>query len=772
MKKIVPEFQFSDEQFNKIKLLAEECGLLQQTVKILYGRGFTDRESIKKFINPSRSHFISPFKMSGMDEAVGLITRARDEGWVVVVYGDYDADGVCASTIMKRALEDFGIDAVNYIPERREGYGLNKTAIDEIFEEYFPQLFITVDCGISCSEEVEYIKEQGAEVIVTDHHELPDKIPDCICINPKFNDGYIYDNLCGAGVALKVGVALNGESAYRYLDFAAIATVADSVPLTGENRDIVAEGLKLINASPRSCYSQFLTKNDSSVTAQTIAFGIAPKINAAGRMGDARSALNLFTAIDENVIFDLSSKLTAYNIERQKYCDDLYLSAKQKLKERGAYGKVIMLCDESWNTGFVGIVAARLADEYARPALLFVRNNDMLKGSARSVENVNIFEALKSCEALIAEFGGHAQAAGVNIQAENFEKLEAALNEYLGERYSAEDFEHNVYVSGTLTSQCSARFAKELEMLEPYGVGNRRPMFEVEEGALDVKLIKPLSTHISAKSEFIELLYFGGAGFTYLMESRAPKKLIFEYNVSTFRGKEYVKGYVRDIICNRTAGGSCVNEIAVNGIATLANSAVNCNITQKTSEEIESLMCGGNYGTVFIASEYSTLSRYKNAENLPVELFRLTSHNLADTVLISPQSEVDLSGFKRIVFLDAPVLGVRLPSLEGKEVIICSDIKGYNFIKDVSSERETLLKIFSAVSANASNIVGSDSAEVALKNGFGFAPPQIAFALEVFKQLSLVSFENGRLTVRRGVKTELSNSELYKSVKEYENGNR
>ncbi len=257
--------------------------------------------------------------MSGMSDAVRLITRARDEEWQVVVYGDYDADGVCAATVMCAALRDFGIEPVAYIPERRDGYGLNVKAIDDIFEEHFPQLFITVDCGISCAEEVEYIKEQGAEIIITDHHELPDRLPDCICINPKFNDGYIYDNLCGAGVALKVAVALNGESAYKYLDFAAIATVADSVPLTGENRDIVSEGLKLINQRPRKCYAQFLGKNDV-INSHALAFGISPKINAAGRMGDARSALELFGATDEKLIFDLSAKLTSYNLERQKYC--------------------------------------------------------------------------------------------------------------------------------------------------------------------------------------------------------------------------------------------------------------------------------------------------------------------------------------------------------------------------------------------------------------------------------------------------------------------
>ena len=231
MKRAVPEFEYSEEQLNSINSLAASCGLLPDTVKILYARGIDDKEKIERFIHPSREHFVSPFKMSGMSDAVRLITRARDEEWQVVVYGDYDADGVCAATVMCAALRDFGIEPVAYIPERRDGYGLNVKAIDDIFEEHFPQLFITVDCGISCAEEVEYIKEQGAEIIITDHHELPDRLPDCICINPKFNDGYIYDNLCGAGVALKVAVALNGESAYKYLDFAAIATVADSVQI-------------------------------------------------------------------------------------------------------------------------------------------------------------------------------------------------------------------------------------------------------------------------------------------------------------------------------------------------------------------------------------------------------------------------------------------------------------------------------------------------------------------------------------------------------------
>ena len=258
MKKIIPEYTFSEEQLNIISVLAQETGLTEHITRILYARGENTAEKIKRFMHPSESNFLSPFLMKGMQEAVALITQARDEGRTVAVFGDYDADGVCASAIMYHALRDFGIDAHVYVPERVDGYGLSQEAIDRIFEECNPELFITVDCGISCAKEAQYIYELGSDVIVTDHHELPEVLPDCIVINPKLEDDYPYDNLCGAGVAFKVACALLGEAAYQYLDFATLATVADSVPLLGENRDIVTEGLKLFNEHLRPCFSMLI----------------------------------------------------------------------------------------------------------------------------------------------------------------------------------------------------------------------------------------------------------------------------------------------------------------------------------------------------------------------------------------------------------------------------------------------------------------------------------------------------------------------------------
>lgn len=763
MKRILPEFEFSTEQLNTIENLARKTGLCSDTVKILYGRGIDNQDKIDRFLHPSKANFISPFKMSGMKEAVELITRARDEGWAVVVYGDYDADGVCASSIMRGVLKDFGIEPLVYVPERRNGYGLNTAAIDEIFEEYFPQLFITVDCGISNAEEVEYIKEQGAEVIVTDHHELPSALPDCICVNPKFNDGYPYDNLCGAGVAFKVGCALNGTEAYKYLDYAAIATVADSVPLIGENRDIVAEGLKIINKNPKKSYAGFLNKSGEAVTAQSLAFSIAPKINAAGRMGDANAALKLFCEEDDKAIFDLSVRLTAYNTERQRCCDELYLSAKRKLNEKGGGGRVIMLWDESWNAGFVGIVAARLAEEYSRPALLFVKNGDLLKGSARSVESVNIFEALKHCENLIAEFGGHSQAAGVNITEENFPLLENALNAFLHERYPQGAFTPTLYTCGELTSSASAKFARELDLLEPYGVGFKRPLFSLSVSACQTRPVKALSPHLSVKCPQIELMYFSGARFEKLIKSPVPKKFVFEYNVSTFKGREYVKGFIRDVIYYRESGAFALSQITANNLSVAALSPVSCTFQEISSEQVERLAAQSEYGTAFIANEYSTLSHYKELESLDVNLFTLSSRGLSNVVLVSPQADCDLSGFNRIVYLDKPV-SLSLPALSGKLVLICGDIDGSASLKSLSCERTALLEVFRAVSSNAFNLDGATAEEVAEKNNLGIPSEQALFALKVFEQLNLISFENGKITVYRGVKTDLALSPLYNLI--------
>ena len=769
MKRIVPEYTFSEEQLNIISDLAAATGLTEQITRILYARGVDTVQKIRRFMHPSEKNFLPPFLMKGMKEAVELITQARDEGRTVAVFGDYDADGICASAIMYHALRDFGIEAHVYVPERADGYGLSEEIIDRIFEECNPELFITVDCGISCAKEAQYIYELGSDVIVTDHHELPETLPDCVIVNPKLADDYPYDNLCGAGVAFKLACALIGEKAYRYLDFATLATVADSVPLLGENRDIVTEGLKLFNTQIRPCFATLFGKNYDSITAQTLAFNIAPRVNAAGRMGDAQAAFRLFVSDDDAEIYELATKLCLYNTERQKCCDELYASAKRKLLEKGAYGNVIMLSDESWNSGFVGIVAARIAEEYNRPTLLFVRHGDMLKGSARSIESVNIFNALKNCAEHVEEFGGHAQAAGINIRADKFDDLERALGEEIGRAYRSEDFEQVIPVSAEITERFSEKFARELVAMEPYGVGHRRPLFSITAGACQARPVKAMSPHLSVKSDYIDLTYFSGAKNLKIIESDVKKHFIFEINLSRFKGREYVKGYVRELLYDGRTGRNAAESIFANTIARSYVEPVAVEVEELSAEEtkafIEKRHAECPYGLCLIASDRRTLRCYEGLDKFGCDLFYPSSRNLANALVVSPAPDADLSGFRDFIFLDVPS-DFNIAALSGRKVYVNRDVCGYTMLEGLDVARESLLEIFSALRREVNSLYGETVEELAVScNALGFDRMEFIFALSVFEELGLVAFEGGKLTVYRGIKAELNDSAIYRKVR-------
>lgn len=768
MKRIIPEYTFSAEQLNIISVLARETGLTEHVTRILYARGVDTADKIRRFMNPSSANFLSPFLMKGMQEAVDLITQARDEGRTVAVFGDYDADGICASSIMYYALREFGIEPHVYVPERSDGYGLSEEAIDRIFEDCNPELFITVDCGISCAKETQYIYELGSDVIVTDHHELPENLPECIIVNPKLKDDYPYDNLCGAGVAFKLACALLGKSAYKYLDFAALATVADSVPLLGENRDIVTEGLKRFNGDIRPCFARLIGKLYEAITATTLAFNVAPLVNAAGRMGDAQAAFRLFISEDEREIFELSAKLCLYNAERKKYCDELYLSVKRKLLEKGAYGNVIMLSDENWNTGFVGIVAARIAEEYNRPTLLFVRHGDTLKGSARSIEAINIFTALKNCSRYVEEFGGHAQAAGINISVDSFDALENALNEEIGKTYTRKDFEQTIPVSEEIEDVFPEEFARELAAMEPYGVGHKRPLFSIAAGACQARPVKDMSPHLSVRSDYIDLMYFSGSKNLKIIESDVRKRFIFDVNISKYKGREYMKGYVKDLLYDGRTGRGAAENIFANAISRVYTESVDVNTVFLSASEIKSMIeqkrqeCP--YGLCLIASDRRTLRFYEGLEEFGCDLFYPSSRNLSNALIVSPAPDADLAGFRNFIFLDTPA-DYNITALSGKTVFVNEEICGYKMFEGLDVARDTLLEIFSALRRDVNALYGNTIEEIAIScDGLGFDKREFIFALNVFEELGLVSVDGGRLTVYRGVKADLTDSAVYRKV--------
>ncbi len=764
MKKIIAEYTFSAEERLRVKALAELCGLHEVTASILYSRGVDTPQKAERFLHPSRKNLLSPFLMRGMRELKEEIDRVKAEGGLVAVYGDYDADGIGAASILTSALRAYGVRCAAHIPERAEGYGMTVPALEKLIAEQSPALIVTVDCGISNRECVEYIKSRGVRVVVTDHHELPDTLPDCTIVNPKLADDYPYDNLCGAGVAFKIACALLGERAYEYMDLAAISTVADSVPLTGENRDIVYEGLKLINRRPRAALKNLLSGRKDETTAQTLAFTIAPRVNAAGRMGDANCALRLFTAESADEIYDLSCRLNEYNLERQQLCDEVYRSAKEQIRKQGAYGNVIMLCDESWSSGLIGIVAARISEEFNRPAILFVKNGEFLKGSARTIESVNIYEALKACSEHIREFGGHAQAAGVNICAEEFEPLKRALDEYIGKTYTKEDFIPSVSVCEDEKLTFDLSFARELERLEPFGVGNKRPLFKIEAERLPARRLKDGSPHISIKAGGMDLVWFGGENALPLLGADLHKTLVFEYGVSRFKGKESVRGLVKEMLCGTAGGESTKLYKFRNNLLRLTQPEVAVTEEKKTSEEIcaqiVKMRSACNYGLLLVCSEEVPPQFAQAVEGLETDLFHLSSQNVGNAVLLSPSADAAVSLYRDVIFLDHPA-DFHLKELAGKKIVVNREICGYNDIAALETSRAVMGEIYREL---RSGVQCEDSVDYALAAGLKFLPEQVIFALEVFIELGFFHFERGRLVAVHGKKSELKFSKLYCAV--------
>ena len=319
-----------------IKEIAFGCGILFDTAKLLYARKIDTVEKAKRFLSPSKSGFYDPYLFKNTAAIVKRIVVARENCENVLIFGDYDADGISATTVLYNSLKIFGITARTVIPEREEGYGIN---VEKVLSGVKPDLLITVDCGISDYEKVKTLKDNGVDVIITDHHEPPEILPDCLILNPKVaGSGYPFDGLCGAGVAYKLGYALIGDAADDFLDFVALATVSDSMELVDENRDIVSEGLKILNGENiRPCFKYLLGENTKSITSQTLAFNIAPKINAGGRMGDAYSSLRLFLSDSIAEIAEKAELLKSYNVGRQVECENIYKEAKAKItaEQRG-----------------------------------------------------------------------------------------------------------------------------------------------------------------------------------------------------------------------------------------------------------------------------------------------------------------------------------------------------------------------------------------------------------------------------------------------------
>ncbi len=776
---IVFKKEYTQEQLNIIAEISKNTGISNRLAEVLYGRGVTDCEKAARFLSPGKNNFLNPFLLGDMRVTTDRLIAAKKADETVVVFGDYDADGICASTIMYRALKEFGIENVyTVIPERAQGYGLTHELVEQMLEEYNPDLVITVDCGVSCKEEISYIEDVGIDVIVTDHHELPDELPDCPLINCKRKDQeYPFEYLCGAGVAYKVAYALLGTRADRFLDLVAVATIADSMPLIGENRDLVAEGIKLVRSSPCVPIAALLTASGvKDLTSTGLAFGIVPRINAAGRMGNAHCALELMMCESEYEARDLCKKLAVYNSARQSECDSLLKSAHAKLAKK-SLREVIVLKDDEWNGGLVGIAAAKLVEEYNRPVVLFTLSGGAYHGSARSAGEINVFKAVCYCKDLLIDFGGHANAAGVTVSAENFEAFENAICEFVRDNYGESAFEKQIFVEELITEKLSHAFIKELELLEPVGSENKKPLYAVELRNINAQTLKEGSPHVSFRTEYLDMTYFYGERDLDLLNFPIKKMVAFEPSVSVFNGKEYFKGFVRAVDffspeCDfETDGGAKNDEEKRLELECFKNYLTGVFENCKPRELLDNGAIAAliektraSSDVIFAAVLPKTLNEYSKILKLEPESLRPHANGGKNALVLSLKYFENL-GYKKIIYLDEPLFGY--PEIKGIENVVIADRKAFELSLDVS--RKTFAKCFMLLKNNS--FYGKSSADVALCiKDDELSSEQIVFCLEVFIELKIFYFSQGALLYDKSVKSDLNASKLYRAVCELTQG--
>lgn len=467
-------------------------------LQLLYNRGIEGKKQIKEFLNADYERCTyDPFLFNQMEEATDLIIKNIKEQKKIVIYGDYDVDGVTSSALLYEILILFKAKVSSYIPDRvDEGYGLNIEAMEEIARNN-TSLIITVDCGIRSKKEVERAKELGLEVVISDHHVPPEKseIPDCIIINPSLEDEkYPFKKLAGVGVAFKIAKALISKSKlndeqkelleYRLLDLVAVGTVSDCVSLLGENRALVKEGLKALNETRRTGLEKLLEVaqiKNKILDAWNIGFQIGPRINAAGRIDHANYAFDLLITKDAKKASELANKLNQLNQERQQITTETIEKVEKQIEKDSDDKVIIGVCDldvDAWNEGVTGLVAGRICEKYYLPTLLITKTKDGYKGSGRSIEELNIIEVIEECKELLDKYGGHPAACGFSLSERNLENFIQKVKDIVNKKLGRVELNPKINIEADVDIEIiDEDFLEELDKFKPFGQDNLKPKF-------------------------------------------------------------------------------------------------------------------------------------------------------------------------------------------------------------------------------------------------------------------------------------------------------
>ncbi len=660
----------SDEFNEECDELSKYFDLDKNLVHLLYSRGVNTKEKLNKFLYPSLSNLYDPFLFENMSAVVDKIQNHLEKNSKILIFGDYDVDGITASAILIKYLNSIGASVTNFMPNRYEdGYGLTIPTIEKLLSKNTPDLIITVDCGITAIEEVEYLKKRGVDVIITDHHERVENLPDCLIINPKISETYPFKSLCGAGVALKLVQALAGINvASKYLPICAIATIADIVELFDENRAIVALGLKDFAHLPAGLIKLIQECGLSlNCKASDVAFKLAPKINASGRMGSAETSLSLYLEENPVNIKKLCSKVIEFNNKRQQLCDKVYTDVKQELNSRDIFRiSAIIMSSPEWDSGILGIVSARIAEEYHRPTFLFSQIKDELTGSCRSVNGVNIHTLLSNEAHLLTKFGGHPMAAGLTLRVENYDEFCRLTEMYVEQNLNKADFLPTKSYDFSLDENAiTIKMVEDIERLEPCGHMNPRPIFKFKLQNATISSLPKHPQHLVLNYPNFSLLAFNSSDKYFVLSGNTSCNLLADLNIDNFRNNKKISGIVKSIDYEdiyRPSDNEIIQAEYIKQICYPLDASYTFN-NYNRDQLIRLLldMDKNVYGTLIVANDYNTYINFKSVYDsnniFRNRIFTVGDETGLNTILLAPTNFNSFNTFSRIIFLD-PILNM------------------------------------------------------------------------------------------------------------------
>ena len=557
------KWQIYETDENKKEEIKEKYKLNDLLATILVNRGITDKEKIRQFLEPTRQDFYNPYLMKDMKIAVERIIKAIENQEKVIIYGDYDVDGITSTTVLKKFFKDLGLEVSYYIPNRlNEGYGLNKKAIDNIVNEGY-SLMITVDCGISAVEEIDYANSLGLETIITDHHEPGEVLPRALAVvdNKRKDSTYPFRDLAGVGVAFKlcqaigIKLGLKEETYLKYLDIVCVGTISDIVPLVDENRVITKLGLLLVKQTKNMGLKSIINSSGySNIDSNTISFGVAPRINACGRMGKAEEALELLLSTDIYKVNELTKKLNEHNKERQEIEKSICESALEKIEKNHLdENRTIVVGGEDWHHGVIGIVSSKITDMYFKPSILLSFEEDGTgKGSGRSIPGFDLHQALTKCQNTLEKFGGHSMAVGITIKKEKIEEFREEFEE-IAKKEKIEEIVPILNVDAKIElNSVDKEIIESLKALEPFGEANKMPIFAFKNLRIDsIRALsegKHLKLTLKENNRIINAIGFnmGILAEEYRIGDKIDVAGILEIN--TFNGVDNLQINIKDIM--------------------------------------------------------------------------------------------------------------------------------------------------------------------------------------------------------------------------------